>query len=126
MIKVVATAALAVVLVFAPLSHSHAAQRPYLGFSTKQSAAEYSPDAVLDSVVVSVVKPGSPASTAGLLVGDQVIAINGHQIQGGLAGTYLELMKSLRPGDTVLMKVNRAGEQLDLTVIVGSRPGEGS
>jgi S1-C subfamily serine protease len=126
MTRSISNAAIAAVLLFSSLVYSQDNPRPYLGFTTTQSAAEYSPNAVLESVTVSVVRPGSPASSAGLLVGDQLAEINGHKIQGGLAGQYLKIMQSLRPGDTVLLKVVRGGEVLELTVVVGEAPSIGA
>jgi membrane-associated protease RseP (regulator of RpoE activity) len=69
-----------------------------------------------NTAIVSV-DPGSPAERAGLLVSDEVVAINGNDARKPIAlGTLL------KPGMRVSVKVSREGKMHDMTVNVGKRP----
>jgi len=71
------------------------------------------------ALVVSVAE-ASPAHAAGLLLGDTLVAIDGHptrtvaEVAGVLAGQA--------PGDTVTLAVLRAGEIIELSATLGARP----
>ena len=72
--------------------------------------------------LVSEVEAGSAASTAGIEVGDVVVAVDGERISGpaGLVAT----IRDLAPGDTTNVSVVRDGDATDVTVKVGQRPPE--
>lgn len=74
-------------------------------------------------IVVNSVNPGGPAAAAGLEVGDTILRINGHEIAGqkDLKG----VLASHRPGDEVLLTVERKGEKLELALTFGEHPGGG-
>jgi membrane-associated protease RseP (regulator of RpoE activity) len=65
--------------------------------------------ASIDSVVEDM-----PADKAGLKVGDVVIQANGKKIAG--QQQLRELIKELNPGDTLNLKVDRDGKNVDLKV----------
>jgi S1-C subfamily serine protease len=71
-----------------------------------------------DATVVTGVAPGSPAERAGLQRGDTVVRMNG--------GTDVEArVRALRlqPGDTVRLRLRRAGERdRDVAVVADRRP----
>jgi regulator of sigma E protease len=62
--------------------------------------------------------PGDPADKAGLKAGDVVRAIDGAPV-----ASYGDLQKkvSVRAGDTLLVSVQRGGQQMDVSVVAGSR-----
>jgi serine protease Do len=63
--------------------------------------------------VVSQVFPGMPADKAGVEVGDVILAVDNREI-----GTFEELAKSVYfadPGDTLRLKIERAGETLSIS-----------
>lgn len=63
----------------------------------------------------------SPARDSGILLGDIIIALNGTRIinTDDLA-CYLE--ENTKPGETVIVKVLRGSQQLDVPVALGRRP----
>ncbi len=71
---------------------------------------------------IVTVEPGSCAEKAGMQPSDIIIEFDGREI-----GSYTDLASALskrRAGDTVTMKIYRAGARLDLTLTLDERPGE--
>ena len=73
-----------------------------------------------NGALVSEVEAGSAAATAGIRVGDVVVAVDGERISGqaGLVAT----IRDLAPGDTTKVSVVRDGDPVDVAVVVGTRP----
>ncbi len=74
---------------------------------------------VTSGVLVAEVQNGSPAAEAGLKRGDVITAFDDSSV-----ATYADLVGGLRsvsPGDTVSVTVDRSGQERKLTVTVGSR-----
>ena len=71
----------------------------------------------VEEVIISEVTPDSPAATAGMVSGDQVIAINNLPIDH-----WRDLVRSVidKPGVKVVIEVLRNGQTIPLTVIIGS------
>lgn len=65
-------------------------------------------------VAISTVVPGSPASKAGLKVGDVITAVNGNSIED--VNSFRLEIAGFAPGTTVHLKINRAGQSLDIPV----------
>ena len=63
--------------------------------------------------------PDSAAAVAGIRVGDVLIAFDGEPIDGLRA--YSGALKTHAPGDTVVVKVLRDGEELELTATLTAR-----
>ncbi len=69
---------------------------------------------------ITYVAPGSPAAKAGLKVDDVVTRFGRHKV-----GDYEDLRTQIwrhRPGDAVVMEVQRGEEQVTLKLLVGKRP----
>jgi S1-C subfamily serine protease len=87
-------------------------------------------------VLITTVMPDSPASKAGLLGGDNIVAIRGQQVCAGgdiivaVNGQFVDNMDELvsylvvntKPGDTVNVLVVRSGETFELPVVLEARP----
>ena len=69
--------------------------------------------------VVGIIEPGSPGAQAGLLPGDKVIEVRGHEAENWemVAMAVLE-----SPGKPVPMKVERGSKQLDVVVVPATVP----
>jgi membrane-associated protease RseP (regulator of RpoE activity) len=70
---------------------------------------------------VEEVAPNSPAAKAGIVVGDSIVAINGELV----ANRDVALPALLKPGNTLAMRVRRAGKERDVNVAITKRPDRG-
>jgi len=68
---------------------------------------------------LSGVRAGGPAERAGLQAGDVVIELAGKQVLNIYDYTYA--LRAHAPGDTVIIKVRRDGEVLELSAVLGRR-----
>jgi len=68
---------------------------------------------------LSGVREGGPAETAGLQAGDVVIEFGGKEVLNIYDYTYA--LRDHAPGDTVMIKVRRDGDVLELTAVLGKR-----
>jgi S1-C subfamily serine protease len=111
---------------------------PYLGITSLDDLSLIQQEALnlpqANGAYVIGVTPGSPADKAGIIGGDTqtdiiglnsggdlIIAIDDHDVyQFGDLLSYLLNNKS--PGDTVTLSVLRDGEEIELELILGSRP----
>jgi hypothetical protein len=65
------------------------------------------------------VEKGSPASQAGLMVGDILLSIEGETINGNAA--LDDLVAKYAPGDEIRIEIDRAGARQEVAVILGAR-----
>jgi len=84
---------------------------PYLGIESQWDGVQQ---------VVASVEAGSPAAEAGLEAGDAIVALDGEEISDEMP--LINLLFTHRPGDTVSITVDRAGETVDVQVTLGERP----
>ncbi len=87
----------------------------YLGTVPDYSAM----DATTGGVLLSDVRPGSPADRAGIIGGDRIVEIGGTRIENLYDMTYA--LQDHKPGDTVTVKVIRKGEPVELRATLGKR-----
>jgi S1-C subfamily serine protease len=67
---------------------------------------------------VREVSPGGPAERAGVRAGDLIVAVNGTDVRGQEpVGHVVRLLRDVKPGDKVDLKVLRDGATRDLTAI---------
>ena len=98
-------------------------KRGFLGLAGQPvSLAENQPGAGgrESALLVVGVTSGSPAASAGVLVGDLLLEFDGHAIES--PEELLDLLLGDRVGRTVVVKVLRGGNAVDLHVTVGERP----
>ena len=100
-------------------------KRGYLGLAgqparltDRQRGAEQREEALL----VVGVTPGSPADAAGILVGDVMLAFDGHPVES--PEDLLELLLGDRVGRRVPLRVLRGGDSRELEVVVGKQPAQ--
>jgi serine protease Do len=95
---------------------------PYLGVSTSDVTPE---DAALEGLpvdqgaFVEAVQPDTPASRAGVQVGDIIVAIAGEPVESSQG--VLERLLEHSPGDRVSVTVVRGEDTLDLSITLGTR-----
>lgn len=66
--------------------------------------------------VIHEIVPGSAAEEAGLQAGDTITSFDGEAIQD--FAHFLEIIRYYRPGDAVLVTVERSGEEVEFTVVL--------
>ncbi len=116
----------------------------YLGITSPDTEGGFSVAALADElgfvvrngVLIDEVVPGSPAERAGLRGGteykrvrgveiptdsDIIVAINGVMVRD-IDDLVAYLVENTSPGDTVVLTIVRAGQTLDLDVVLGTRP----
>jgi serine protease Do len=73
--------------------------------------------------VIGDARNPSPASRAGMKVGDVLIRWDGRDIEGGVAA-FSNLVASTKIGQSVEVVVLRSGQEVPLTIVVAERPME--
>jgi hypothetical protein len=71
-------------------------------------------------VGISGVSPGSPAEKAGMRKGDVIVGFAGREIRS--IYDYTQALSERKPGDEVELLVRRAGVDVVLRVVLGTRP----
>ncbi|MFN7671013.1 MAG: ChaN family lipoprotein [Planctomycetota bacterium] len=87
--------------------------RPALGLMPEYGGEE-------GGVKVGSVREGGAADKAGIEAGDLLVALNGTAIKD--IEHYTELLDALTIGKAATVRVRREGAEVDLQVVVGSRP----
>jgi putative serine protease PepD len=65
--------------------------------------------------------PGGPADKAGLQPGDVIVAIDGERISG--SDELIVGIRSRQPGETIRLTVQRGGQELQISVVLGRSKG---
>jgi S1-C subfamily serine protease len=71
---------------------------------------------IVNERAITGIVSGSAAERAGLAVGDTIIRMN------GLPASEQVIRAPLEPGDTVVLRIRRNGQERDVRVIAGERP----
>ncbi|MFB4195019.1 S1C family serine protease [Streptomyces carpaticus] len=69
----------------------------------------------------NAVEPGGPGDLAGLREGDVITAVNGERVRSG--DELIVKIRSHRPGDALVLTVQRDGEDLEVPVTLGEASG---
>lgn len=83
-------------------------QKPWLGVSTSFSSGK---------VTVSKVTPDSPGETAGLVMNDEIIAINDFRVSSGLDSR----LRHYEVDQTITLLVSREDRLLEIPITIGTR-----
>ena len=75
-----------------------------------------------DGVVIESVTSGSAAEAAGFQQGDVIVAADGQTVKE--TTDLVSVLRSKVPGDTIVITVERGGQQVELTATLGERPDE--
>lgn len=74
----------------------------------------------VQGALIAGVLRNSPADRAGLRAGDILIAIEGKAVTD--SGTMLNLIAALTPNQKATVQIVRAGETVNVTIVIGKRP----
>jgi S1-C subfamily serine protease len=73
-------------------------------------------------LIVTDVKPDSPAAKAGVKANDLIVKLDGASLADAETGELVKLVGGMRPGTVVAVEVRRGPESLTLKVKLGTRP----
>lgn len=105
-------------LAAAGLSFAASAAQGRLGFSVSaETDGLFSK--TLKQVKITAVTHGAPAEQAGLLVGDDVQAINDTPIAGASGPKVMDIVHSVQPGQHLRMKVKRGDAEKVIDIVAG-------
>jgi serine protease Do len=85
-----------------------------LGDLTPDLAQQLGVPVGVSGAVVESVRPGSPASDAGVQRGDLIMEINRRPVRGGQAAA--RALQNVQPGQTVFLLISRGGQEVFLTM----------
>jgi S1-C subfamily serine protease len=99
-------------------------KRGYLGVAGQQVVLhdkKRGPESITErAVLVTGVNPDSPAESAGLMVGDVLLELDGNRIES--PDDLLERLSTLSAGRSVALTLVRGGTRVTATVTLGDRP----
>ncbi len=107
-------------LILLSASFAVSADKAKLGIATEATISGFfSPK--LKRVKITTVVPGSPAALAGLLPGDFIVEANGKKIEGAPAREMAGLLRDVKPGQHLQLRVKRGESNFkDVEVVAGS------
>jgi len=100
-------------------------QRGYLGLmirSVDGNLAREKDLEITEGVYVDSITANSAAGEAGIEVGDVILKVNSTETR--TSGELLETIGRMRPGDEVLLSVDRDGKELEFNVVLRNQEGE--
>ncbi|MFA6338369.1 MAG: trypsin-like peptidase domain-containing protein, partial [Saccharofermentanales bacterium] len=98
------------------INYGYVANRPYMGF-TAVTITEESYFGAIPGVYVNDVVPDGPADQAGLFAGDVIISVDGVEINE--SSDIIEARDAHSAGDQIDIVIERDGEQMTFTMIIG-------
>ncbi len=106
------------------LEHDGVVRRGYLGVMIQRVSQDMAESLGLNKVggaIVDKTEPGTPASAAGLAVGDVITEVDGHKIAD--AGDLTRRIGDMKPGAQVQLTYWRNGVDQTVSVTLASQPG---
>ncbi len=110
----IAIPAVTVSRVVAEILASGRVRRAFLGVGLQPVSIPQGPGQILLAI-----ETGGPAESAGLLVGDVILAAQGQPLTEG--DTLQRIVESLAPGAALALRIVRAGQTIEQTVTLGER-----
>lgn len=78
---------------------------------------------ILVSITIDDIAPNSPAAVAGVIKGDQVLALDGKAIAGSNARDVESIFEHKSPGDKLVALLKHLnGDQYTATMVAGKSP----
>lgn len=111
-------------LIIAQLRQSGHVTRGYLGANLRSVTISFAAALGLprgDGALVTGVRPGSPAATAGLQAGDIIIAIGETPVRSQV-DLQRALTEKFHPGETAQLRIVRGGAEQTVSVVLGTAP----
>ena len=106
-------------LLFSLLAPATALAKGRLGFAISVATDGYLSTTVTEVKVTSV-QAGSPSEKAGLKAGDLLVEMNGTAIKGASGPALKKTLGGVKPGEHLLLKVQRANSgMLDIDIVAG-------
>ena len=105
------------------LVQTGAVTRGWIGVAVQELTAELAESLKIAEprgTLITEVFSGTPADQAGMRSGDVLIAVDGKSVTDSTG--MLTLISAIAPGANAILKVIRAQKEIDLKVIVGTRP----
>jgi S1-C subfamily serine protease len=100
-------------------------KRVYLGIAAQSVSLppDQRPSAERDrALLVMGVSPGSPAADGGILIGDVIVAVDGHPVDS--PDDLLDLLRGHAAGERLTLQARRGGKALDVPVVAAERPAQ--
>jgi serine protease DegQ len=97
--------------------------RGFVGIEAQELAPDVAASLKLPGgtgVQIAGLVPGGPAAQAGAKVGDVLVAINGRPVAD--ARLMLDIAAALVPGTKASLRLRRGDRELDVQIVVGTRP----
>lgn len=73
-------------------------------------------------LLITDVKPDTPAAKAGVKPNDVVLAADGTSMKDAETGDFVKMVGAMRPGTVIALEVKRGAETLTLKIKLGVRP----
>jgi len=97
-------------------------RRGFLGITLLPIAPDIRRQLQIDhGIQVQQVMPGHAAQNAGVLDGDIILAVNGEKVEDPV--DFAAKVNAHQPEERITLKILRGGQQIDLPVTLGERPG---
>jgi len=77
-----------------------------------------------DGLLITEVKPDSPATRANLKANDVILKVDGISMLNEETSAFVKLVGGMRPGTVVALDIRRGKESLILKVKLGPRPAD--
>lgn len=90
--------------------------QPYIGAIFNLDERKLRRAGIPKGVLITGVRPGSPAADAGLRGGELILKVNGEEIEG--LADFERILNNVKVGDTLEFTVRRNGRELDVAVKV--------
>lgn len=110
-----------------PLTQKVSAERPYFGVTYQPVTPQLVHDRGLQATegdLLSQVAANSPATKAGLLPGDVIVAVDGQKVDDAYPLTASLIGHA--PGDVIKLQVERSGKVSSVALTLGVLPSAGS